>query len=55
MKIQEVKIGFKFQHGIKGECEVIDKTKRTITIKHKFGTTKTTYRYSDAYFSPSDF
>jgi len=55
MKISEVEIGHKFDHGIKGECEVINKTKRTITIKHKFGTTKTTYRYSDAYFSPSDF
>lgn len=55
MKISEVEIGFKFQHGEKGECTVTDKTKRTISVKHKFGKTKTTYRYSDAYFSPSDF
>ena len=55
MKISEIQLGFKFQHGIKGECTVIDKTKRTITVIHKFGKTKTTYRYSDATFSPSDF
>jgi hypothetical protein len=55
MKISEVPIGHKFEHGIKGECTVIDKSKRTITVKHKFGKTKVTYRYSDATFSPSDF
>lgn len=55
MYIHQIEIGYKFQHGIKGECVVIDKTKRTITIRHKLGTTKTTYRYSDARFSPSDF
>jgi hypothetical protein len=55
MKQSEVKIGFKFDHGIKGECTVTDRTKRTITIKHKFGKTKTTYRHFDAIFSPTDF
>lgn len=55
MKISEVKVGFKFEHGIKGGCVVIEKTPRTITIKHKLGTTKTTFRYKDDYFSPSDF
>jgi len=55
MYIHQVEVGFKFQHGEKGECVVIDKTKRTITIKHKFGTTKTTYRYADSRFSPTDF
>ena len=55
MYIHQVLIGFKFQHGKKGECTVIDKTKRTITVIHKFGKTKVTYRYSDARFSPSDF
>jgi len=55
MKIQEVEIGFKFKHGEKGECIVVKKTKRTITVKHKFGTTKTTYHYSDPDFSPSHF
>lgn len=55
MKQSEVYIGFKFDHGIKGECIVIDRTKRTITIKHKFGKTKTTYNYVDIEFSPTDF
>lgn len=55
MKISEVEIGFKFEHGLKGECTVIDKTKRTITILHSVGKTKVTYKHSDAYFSPSDF
>lgn len=55
MKIEEVKLGFKFEHGLKGECIVIDKTKRTITVIHKFGKTKVTYNSSDSYFSCSDF
>ena len=55
MKQSEIEIGFKFEHGTKGECVVIDRTPKTITVKHKFGTTKTSYRYKDAYFSPSDF
>ena len=55
MKISEVKEGFKFEHRIKGQCVVIATTPRTITIKHKLGTTKTTYRYSDETFSPTDF
>ena len=55
MKIADLKIGFKFEHGIKGQCVVIATTPRTITIKHKLGTTKTTYRSSDEFFSPSDF
>lgn len=55
MKISEIKIGFKFEHGIKGVCIVVDKTPRTITIKHRLGITKTTFRHKDAYFSPSDF
>lgn len=55
MKIQDVEIGYKFNHRIKGECTVIDRTKRTITVIHKFGKTKVTYRNSDAYFSVSDF
>lgn len=55
MKISEVQLGHKFESNHKGECEVISKTKRTITVRHKYGTTKVTYRYSDAYFSPSDF
>lgn len=54
MKINEIEIGYKFQHGIKGECTVIEKTKRTITIKHKFGTTKSTYRSNDASFRITD-
>lgn len=55
MRISEVEVGFKFEHGIKGDCVVIAKTPRTITIKHKLGTTKTTFKYKDDYFSPSDF
>lgn len=55
MKIDKIEIGFKFQHGVKGECIVVDRTKRTITVQHKFGTIKTTYKHADAYFSPSDF
>lgn len=55
MKLEEIEIGFKFNHGIKGECVVIGKTKRTVTVKHKFGTTKVTYRTSDVNISPSDF
>lgn len=55
MKISEVELGFKFNHGVKGECTVIGKTKRSITISHKFGKTKVTYRNSDTYFSPADF
>ena len=39
MKISEVKIGQKFDHGVKGEMTVIDVTKRTITVVHKFGKT----------------
>ena len=55
MRQSEVEIGFKFDNGIKGECTVIDRTKRPITIKHKFGKTKTTYKYVDTEFSPIDF
>ena len=56
MKIQEVPLGYAFNHGIKGECTVINKTKRTITVKHKFGTTKVSYRSNkDAIFSVADF
>ena len=56
MKIQEVPLGYTFNHGIKGECTVINRTKRTITIIHKFGKTKVSYRSnSDAIFSVADF
>jgi len=55
MRISDVEIGFKFDHGIKGECIVIDKTKRTITMLHDVGKTKVTYKHADADFSPSDF
>ncbi|MDR6844488.1 hypothetical protein [Flavobacterium granuli] len=55
MKISEVPIGHKFNHGTKGEGIIIGKTKRTLTAKFDICTTKVTYRYSDAYFSVSDF
>lgn len=55
MKQGTIPVGFKFQHGEKGECTVIARTKRTITITHKKGKTKVTYRQTDSYFSPSDF
>jgi hypothetical protein len=55
MKVAEVKEGFKFQHGIRGEGEVIKKTPRTITVKFEKSTVKTTYRYTDVEFSPTDF
>ncbi|WP_445458413.1 hypothetical protein [Flavobacterium sp. HNIBRBA15423] len=55
MKVSEVPIGHRFNHGIKGEGVIIKKTKRTLTAKFDKSTTKVTYRYSDAYFSPSDF
>lgn len=55
MNQSEVKIGFEFEHGIKGNCRVINRTPKTITIKHNFGTTKVSYRYKDTIFSPSDF
>jgi hypothetical protein len=55
MKISEIEVGFKFEHGTKGECVIILRTPRTITIKHRLGTTKTTFKYKDDYFSPSDF
>lgn len=55
MKQSEVEVGFEFDHGIKGKCTVINRTKRTITIKHEHGTTKVTYRHFDTTFSPTDF
>lgn len=55
MKQSEIPIGFKFEHGEKGECTVTARTKRTITITHKKGKTKVTYRFTDTYFSPTDF
>ena len=55
MKISEIEVGFKFNHGIKGECVVIGKTKRTITIVHSLGKTKVTFKRDDVDFSPSDF
>jgi hypothetical protein len=55
MKISEVQIGQKLNHGVKGEMTVINVTKRTITVSHKFGTTKVTYRSSDVNVSVSDF
>lgn len=55
MKISQVEIGFQFDHGIKGKGVIISKTKRTLTAKFEKCTTKVTYRYSDATFSPSDF
>ena len=55
MKIQEVQIGQKINHGVKGEMTVINVTKRTITVAHKFGKTKVTYRSSDANVYASDF
>lgn len=55
MKISEIEVGFKFDHGIKGECTVIDRTKRTITIMHSIGKTKVTFNRTDVDFSPSDF
>ena len=54
--IQEVKIGEKVKHHIKGDGMVTNKTKRTITITFENGNTcKNTYRYNDAYFYVSDF
>ena len=55
MKLSEVPLGYKFEHGLKGECIVIDKTPRTITIIHKFGKTKVLYTNGNATFYPSDF
>lgn len=55
MYIHQVELGFKFQHVDKGECLVIAKSKKTITIKHKFGTTKLTYKFGHANFYPSEF
>jgi len=55
MKISELKINDKLQHGVKGEMTVVDVTKRTVTFVHKFGTTKITYRNNDANVYPSDF
>ena len=55
MKISEIEIGYRFNHPTKGEGVIISKTKRTLTANFKASTTKVTYRYSDAYFSPSDF
>jgi hypothetical protein len=55
MKISEVPIGYKFNHGLKGEGIIIDKTKRTLTAKFEHCTTKVTYKYSDLIFSGSDF
>ncbi|WP_188051725.1 hypothetical protein [Flavobacterium sp. GP15] len=55
MKISEVKIGQKIDHGEKGEGIVIAKTPRTITAKFPKVTTKVTYRFKDAIFSPIDF
>lgn len=55
MKISEIEVGFKFNHGVKGKCIVIDRTKRTITIIHSFGKTKVTFKRDDVAFSPSDF
>jgi hypothetical protein len=55
MKISEVKIGQKFDHRVKGEMTVIDVTKRTVTVVHKFGKTKITYRHSDENVFANDF
>ncbi|QQO97080.1 hypothetical protein Nekkels1_75 [Cellulophaga phage Nekkels_1] len=53
--IQDIKLGEKFNHGEKGDGVVIDKTRRTITIKYERSTCKCTYKYNDAYFHISDF
>lgn len=55
MKIQEIQIGFKFNHHLKGEGVIIAKTKRTLTAKFDGVTTKVTYRTSDANFNSFDF
>lgn len=53
--IQEVKIGEKVTHHLKGDGMVSGKTKRTITITFEKSTSKNTYRYNDAYFYVADF
>lgn len=55
MKISEVKVGQIIKHGEKGDGVVIAKTARTITAKFPKVTTKVTYRFKDAIFSPIDF
>lgn len=55
MKIQDIPIGYKFNHHLKGQGVIIAKTKRTLTAKFHGVTTKITYRHSDATFTPFDF
>lgn len=55
MKVQDVPIGYKFQHGLKGEGVIIARTPRTLTAKFPKSTTKVTYRYLNSDFSPADF
>jgi len=53
--IQDIKVGEKVNHHIKGEGMVSIKTKRTITIVFERSTSKNTYKCNDAYFYVSDF
>lgn len=53
--IQDVKVGEIINSHTKGVGEVIKKTKRTITIKFKYLTTKRTYFKNDAEFEGSNF
>jgi len=55
MKVKDIKIGFKFNHGTKGEGIIIAATPRTLTAKFKICITKVRYYKSDADFSISDF
>lgn len=53
--IQDIEVGYIFNHPRKGEGVITKKTKRTLEASFRASTVKVTYRYNDAYFSPSDF
>ena len=52
--IQDIQLGEKLNHPSRGTGEVINRTKRTITIKWPFSTQKVSYRTNDARFNVCD-
>jgi hypothetical protein len=53
--IQDIEIGFSFEHKEKGIGVICDKTTRSLTAIFEKSKCKVTYKHKDAYFFPSDF
>lgn len=53
--ISDVPIGHKFMSSTKGQGTIIDKTKRTLTARFKYCTTKVTYNKADCEYPLREF